>query len=509
MSPRVYSFRTIFCAFASMVLLLTFMTTNYTLKIHDIATHTFKLQIRNEYEWTHIQATHIPGFVVARHPQLALSKCDPHSRSMQKCIQTLKQLTLTLGATSFSSDGDIKIHLKPQQYWKPTDSSFITYYLRHSLGPWCYLNDTRCTDNVSLNKTPNKLVPSHLQSITKGHHHHTHCSTHTICIPSVLVPSTDAQSVLLQRIMLGAEFVHQNIRIIIGILIKDEEGRIHKIHQLLTQLGQLFMDYRIVFIENDSTDEFVQILRNDICANNTQIICMNFILHFQSRVKEFGKFSEIRLRSMAFLRNMLLEYVMSYYFEWDYMMVIDADELIHFNVQNKYKKQTSWPWSVMTSFSGESRIFDDEYVNGDWDVMCSNGMAYGLNMWDNFPYVSKFVDAELVMSDIDFVEMDQRNNNTLKPKWWKIANEYHIEFIPVYSCFGPYSIYRIDALKGCKYEYQPDTCEHLTLHNCLARHNKSAYVNPFMFGYKHSEHVTVDNDVCVCHEARVNLIKYN
>ena len=464
--------------------------------------HTTNMRLDSHFDWQFVHGYLIPGFVIAKYAGLSLERCNLSSIiCIEKGIETLKKATLDLHATSFTSHGHIKIQLKPSEYWvKKWDLSigtkyFGTYYLKNTLGPWCYMNDTKCIESVSLNNQfTNKIISNHTLNINK-----TNCSNDDkqICIPSKLVPNIKHQQIILERMISGSKYAKQNIKMVIGMLLKDVNiSKLNHIYHLLRMLTDLLLDFRVIFIENDSNTTYGTTKRlREICNNNTQYICLNGIFHLGNQLKQYGTYSKIRIKTMAFLRNLILEYVQTYYNKWEYLLMIDADEIVAYNEYNY--KQTVWPYTVMNSFYGESSIFDENHVNGQWDALCANGMLSDLKMWDTFPFVAKFVDLEFINIDWD---IHPGSNN--RPNWCQMAQKYDVEFIPVNSCFGPYTIYKIKSLKTCKYYFLSErTSEHVTIHNCLARNDKTVYINPYMFAYARQEYEAVkDNDVCICSE---------
>ena len=121
----------------------------------------------------------------------------------------------------------------------------------------------------------------------------------------------------------------KEMKVVITGLIRNGAKHISRIRKQTEQLGSHFQDYRILIVENDSTDNTRQQLlawhdanlRVDVlgCGVNVNECIMKLpktVDHEADRP---------RIVKMANLRNIYLDHVMNEYSSFDYLIVIDLD----------------------------------------------------------------------------------------------------------------------------------------------------------------------------------------
>ncbi len=435
--------------------------------------------------WEYVENTYMKGFTIHKAKDLALSSptCRSSTNTKKKCVEALKTKTLRLSGTAFTTQGDIMIGLRPMKYalrFNASSGMEGTYFIAHTYNTsnFCFLSKPECIRDIKMGPvTPrNVRVPSLKNPL--------HCSNQSkICFLKNAVQKSYEQ-VLLERIRIGAAYTKDNLKIVMGILIRNDAERINKSIDLFKRLGAYFLDYRIVFIENDSE-------RSDVltaqCVQDDKIICSSNIFHLNKKLKKYKM--PFRMKTMAMLRNFLLDITVLFFPDYDVLLQVDIDEFINYRMEDSH-----WPLGALSSFAGQSNTFGKIHPANNpytirtaptWDMLCANGIFLSKRMWDTFAFSVKYMDEEAINSDWGIYP--RQIPKDIRAQFDEMAMKYGVELIPVYSCFGPMAFYKIEALKDCRYFAMGRNCEHYSLHACLATHGKKAFVNPFMFAYRSRE----------------------
>ncbi len=252
--------------------------------------------------------------------------------------------------------------------------------------------------------------------------------------------------------------------VVIAGLIRNGENHISHIKRQTEHLGSHFLDYRILVVENDSTDTTRQQLlawhgtnpKVNIlgCGVNSK----DCILKLPPTIGHGPDYN--RIIKMAYLRNIYLGYVREHYDSFDYLVVLDLDII-----------GTCYIDGIASSFASLEH-------HPEIDAISSNGRRLDVNTLAIGEYYDPFAHRSLG-SKIDFDSLDE------KLKW----DQDHCKFTPridgnlirIASGFGGLTIYRLSSLLGCGARYAPPPrgklgCEHVPLNMSLERF----YVNPGM-----------------------------
>ncbi len=127
-----------------------------------------------------------------------------------------------------------------------------------------------------------------------------------------------------------------NKKIIIASTIKNEGKNLKKYFKILNKLIGNFRDYFIILVISDSKDSSLELCKKYLLNKNGKIIIKNF------------KKNTNRLKKLEISRNKYLEYVKKNFFNFDYLIVVDVDNVNNNlnikNIKNSIKKKI---WSAI------------------------------------------------------------------------------------------------------------------------------------------------------------------
>lgn len=267
--------------------------------------------------------------------------------------------------------------------------------------------------------------------------------------------------------------------IIVGIT-RDNDIDFPYMVRHIEHIGASFKDYRVVMIENDSTDgtkENLELWKLD----NPKVELL---------LQDFDNEKRPNHQFLADIRNEYLNFIEKKEYEgFDVLMVLDMDMRNGVDIRG-----------IEDSFSKINQ----------WDAVCSNGvLSEKMHMYDAFafrddefpwaPYQWENICKDQNRSDEwaekckkgmlnfngDFsdlkgmwLEKDKLYWKLIVPQIQKIYPANH-PLTPVQSCFGGMAIYKIDFIKGCTYNSIDNDCEHVPFHQCIRdKNNARMIMNP-------------------------------
>lgn len=272
------------------------------------------------------------------------------------------------------------------------------------------------------------------------------------------------------RIEHGRRHFSKN-RVIICGLIRDRQDHIERLQAQLQPIGNLFADYAIVIVENDSKDntrqKLIQWAETDShihvigCGKqtNSNRPCN---LSLPATIEHIADLK--RIEKMVHLRNLYLDYIdhHSRLNQFEYVIVEDLD-LISFTYLNGL-------FSTGFHFDHDPTI----------DAICSNGILYNQYL-GNLLSVKTYFDP--------YAHKDQSNANwsiNYNEFWSSLFRQYSCDenLIPVQSCFSGRTIYRYQSIRDKRYRTYLDQnhqaiCEHVGFHENLSK----IYLNSEMIFY--------------------------
>lgn len=255
-------------------------------------------------------------------------------------------------------------------------------------------------------------------------------------------------------------------KIIVTGLLQNCFRQIPQLMERCMRIVSMFKDYRIVILENNSSDDSrkyllewaeknkkVTILCNDAYAINTAECDI-----FSAKSSNDHSPMPDRIQRMAYLRNIYMDHVSHYYKDFDYMCVMDMDLDGELMIDGFF--HSLW---VMEKKKASG-------VAGNGVILRDNGDFY---YYDSFAHVE--VDEPHIMTDI--ASKSEHDNYV----HINMTHLYTTQMTPdrVRSAFGGIAIYDLKRIINHRYSYSSTflSCEHAFFHD-----NMVLYVDPrFIF----------------------------
>lgn len=262
-----------------------------------------------------------------------------------------------------------------------------------------------------------------------------------------------------------------NYKVVIVGCTKNNQKYITSNLSKLIQIGLQFQDYKIIIYENDSTDNTLQQLEAFKKVNE------NFDFIHETQVEnKYGKYKNIDIRAAVLThgRNILLNQVLNKYSMYDYMIMIDMDNvLIDFNPQNigEVFKHNVEEWDVITA-NCSIKYYDI------WTLRISN------HIWK--PEIHGKIWNKPIVHDCW-----REVSNNIHPSM--CVNNYqkfispNMPLIETDSSFGGLGVYKISKIKNCKYNgfvYNSDgsvkysQCEHVAFSSDIRNNGGKIFICP-------------------------------
>lgn len=270
-------------------------------------------------------------------------------------------------------------------------------------------------------------------------------------------------------------------KIVLAGNVLNANSTLPTVSQKMQQIGLYFDDYRLIFFENDSTDNTLELLRELEKQLPGKVVV----------ISEPGLKAKIPVRThrLAYCRNKVVQTINEKFKEFDYFIYMDMDEPI-----------------LDLDVSKVCRLFDDDMID-QYDVATANSLPNYYDLWalrtDAFnkdcwedgscfkpPYLKKW------FPDNPFVD-----GGTIDPK---------SSLIPVLSAFGAFGLYKIPKIVGCVDTYNgvgncegnafgptfyKEQCEHVPFHKCLREKNNARIVIvPFLTVRNGNSYVNWDKE---------------
>lgn len=263
----------------------------------------------------------------------------------------------------------------------------------------------------------------------------------------------------------GLEHMSNSSVVICGIA-RDCSSQLSRLIPKLEALGTTFKSYKIIVIENDSSDDTAEVVLA-WAAKNQNVIPVLFsenrevAAQLDARSEKSRDFGQSRISRIAFARNLYLNELQSYQ-QTDYVVVVDLD-ILDFSIQ------------------GIANSFEQRH---NWDCATSSGLRYTLRSplsskvyWDTYAFepIEGFSGGIQSLKDIRSSQKylrDRLKGNAL---------------IPAISAFGGLAVYKYRVLVDQQYVAMenkdvevPILCEHVNLHRSVSQSNDNfrLVINP-------------------------------
>ena len=283
----------------------------------------------------------------------------------------------------------------------------------------------------------------------------------TECPPTYMLPftpTTITQGRVLPTVDEGLNKMKRK-KVIFAGLLRDGEKRIPSMIAKIEAVGKYWKDYRVVIVENDSTDRTRELLLEWRKYNPrvTVLGCGENVktCKLQLPATPDHSWKPSRIRKMAHLRNIYMEYIQEKLFTWDYLFVIDMDI-----VGNLY-------------IDGVADSVAQMENNKELDALASYGVAPRGNGWY---FYDPFSHVEKGHSEIWNNAHEKLNHDAAV--WLQSRYSYGDKLEYVRSSFGGATLYKLSKVISSRYDYAEDkyACEHVFFHKDL-----NMAINPSMW----------------------------
>ena len=238
--------------------------------------------------------------------------------------------------------------------------------------------------------------------------------------------------------------ISQKKTIIFTGLCRNVENVIKKNIRMFEDLGESFLDYRILLFENDSDDKTREIIR-DYAFQNEKVILMGcgpivdckFSLPL---MYDLGWKSKDRIDKMAYFRNLYLSYISEHLNNFDYTLIIDLD------IQG------------IVSLSGlmDTVAYDHPHHHDiNWSVIVSNGMCAIPGTWGTMSYM---------YDSLAYCETANSCGANMAKKCFSQNRRRSQPIWHVFSGFNGCALYKTQQLITKTY-HNIHNCEHIGLHS--------------------------------------------
>jgi hypothetical protein len=265
-------------------------------------------------------------------------------------------------------------------------------------------------------------------------------------------------------------------KVFFGGCARNIGAHLDKSLALLEEMRQLFAPESVIyFIENDSTDNTVEKLQEfDKVHEN---VC---IYKFNGLAQKIPK----RTARLAFCRNFIVNIIQSKYADFDYFINVDLDNILNKDTINGLKHcfTLERPWDAL--FANSQPVY--------YDIWALRSKALGItyDCWDRIHHDYQKGIPHFI-GKIPHVKAFQQHISTGR------------DLIEVQSAFGGFGIYKVAAIRGCKYvgeivqcEFNETTacngecCEHVQFHaDMIEKNGAKLYIAPFLIATAAMEHV--------------------
>ena len=241
-------------------------------------------------------------------------------------------------------------------------------------------------------------------------------------------------------------------RIIFACAIRNCEQYLHKVYLNLSNLASQFKEYKIIFIESDSSDKTIDLLKYFQTLNsNIEIISLGN-LEYQYPV---------RTDRLAIARNCYLDIVESKYSDYDLLCLFDSDD------------RSSDP------INPESLLSNLQYT--DWDMMCANQENKYYDLWAlRHPIWMPFDLIKQLRRKPSFMSYPAANQIFSLSR--QIIIPHNHPPIKVDSAFGGMALLKISSIKGARHSSRDEDgeeyCEWVPFCKALNNGNAKIYINP-------------------------------
>lgn len=256
----------------------------------------------------------------------------------------------------------------------------------------------------------------------------------------------------------------KNKSIVICSIVRDAERGLRRNIPVIRDVCRRFDDYKVVVFENDSKDGTKNLLSEWVESAPQRVFAYMTDTDGKATIPTFKEskgnpfFGHKRIDRMAALRNQYMDLLWSKGWDADYLMVVDLDVA---KIDLK---------GVLTSFNNEM----------EWDAVTAFGYSLGPTLKPRYhdTYALALFGDDTPQTEQKIADMQYQLGSIVKEKQW----------VRVTSAFGGLAIYKMEAVKGLRYEVYENkddrvevTCEHYSIYKQMQeRGYNKFFINPAM-----------------------------
>jgi glycosyltransferase involved in cell wall biosynthesis len=258
--------------------------------------------------------------------------------------------------------------------------------------------------------------------------------------------------------------------VVVCSLVRNVSDRFSEIVRRAEKVAEMFADYRIVMVENDSTDGTRKLLK-EWRKRNSKVIILGCGVNSSedechipsaSTATEGHLVNRRRIEKMVHLRNVYLNYVKTHLFDSDFTIVWDLDVISSVYLDGIAN-------TIAHFLNPDSPAYQADAIG-----------AYGIYRWG---FTTLYYDTYAHIDFEDRFHIDLKTIHDIK-KWITVQHPRGTPPLRVRSCFGGFTIYRTASLLPSQVVYEmspPDNleCEHVLLHRKL----RNVFLNPSMIHF--------------------------
>ena len=235
-------------------------------------------------------------------------------------------------------------------------------------------------------------------------------------------------------------------KIVIAGCGQNIQPYIQQVFKNIYTISALFADYKIIIFENDSTDQTLEIL-NSYAKKDSNITLLS-----ERNIPVPRYLHPCRI---AYCRNRLLEKINASFMDYDFMVMVDLDDVCATPIQIHHFK------NIFKNKAWDSVSFNREHYYDKWALRYPRFVK---NCWN---FASR---AECVHY---ITQLGHHIVHLLKNN----------DMVPVFSAFNGFAIYKMDKIKHCKYDGRNkerrlgnrarhwEDCEHVAFHCDMIKKN--------------------------------------
>lgn len=239
-------------------------------------------------------------------------------------------------------------------------------------------------------------------------------------------------------------------KIIITSTVSNAQDFLYPFFENVKKISKLFTDVKCIIVESNSTDNTIDILK-DVKKN-----IYDFDGYSMGVIS-----SNSRTDRIATSRNYYLDIVETQYLDYDYLLVMDANQT---NID------------VI-----DDKAIESNFQHNGWDMMCANQSILYYDLWAlRHDYLMPDDCWTKIWNKPSFMSIEDAKNIWLTSRFINIPSNHPP--IKVESAFGGSAFIDISKIKGARHtgitRHGTEICEWVEFCRSLNNGNSKIFINP-------------------------------